>query len=414
MLNFIDVIYLIFMFITLFFTILFFVLFAENKKEVRKIPKIKYKPFVSIIVPSYNEEKTIAKTIRNLKKLIYPKNKLEIIVVNDGSTDNTGKIARSFKGIKVFDKINEGKKAFALNYGIRRSKGSIIACVDADSFPEPNCLIKTIPFFNDPQVSAVTASIQVKNPKNLLEKLQLLEYAMIAWSRKLFEFLESVYVTPGPLSLYRRDVLVKLGLFDTTSVTEDIEIAWRMLRSGFKIRMSSPAIVYTSVPSSMRDWWKQRIRWNVGGFQTSLKYKDAIFRSRFNNFGIFVVPFFILFYIVSLLGFTVFVYLLGRGIYNYSSLFLGLYSTGTGMTSALKYANLTDFIMLPNSFTIFGFSIFLLSIVWTYISLRTSIRIKAKSDFYNILIYVTLYITLFPVLLIDSLFKFFKNKEHKW
>ena len=122
----VDIAYLVFIFITLYFTILYFLLFLRNKKLIKRIPKLTKHPSVSIIIPAYNEENVIGKTVKNLKKLIYPKNKLEIIVVNDGSSDKTGQIARTFKGVKVFDKVNQGKKAYALNFGLKRAKGEII------------------------------------------------------------------------------------------------------------------------------------------------------------------------------------------------------------------------------------------------------------------------------------------------
>ena len=411
MLYLIDVVYLAFIFITMYFTILFFLLFQRNKGFMQKIPKLTNYPSVSIIVPSYNEESNIAKTIVNLKKLIYPKNKLEIIVVNDGSTDKTGEIARSFKGIKVFDKINQGKKSFALNFGIEKAKGDVIACIDADSYPMPDALLKSIPFFNDSIVGAVTTSVFVKEPKKLIEKLQYLEYIMIVWGRKLLEFLDGIYVTPGALSMYRKNVLKEVGGFDEKNVTEDIEIAWKILRHGYIIKMSSPAKVYTNVPSSFKKWWKQRIRWNIGGLQTSYKHLDTIFRSRFKSLGMFVVPFFILSYIVSLCGFAVFIYVISNGVYSYSSLLLKSFFYGS---NPIRYSNFADFIILPNVFTIFGFSIFFLSVIWVFVSLKTTgMKIKGFDGFAKIIIYLTLYITIFPIILISSILKFIR-KEYEW
>jgi len=408
----IDVAYLVFIFITLFFSILFFLLFLRNRKLIKKIPKLVRHPSVSIIVPAYNEENVIGKTIKNLKKLVYPKNKLEIIVVNDGSSDKTGKIARSFKGIKVFDKVNQGKKSYALNFGLKKAKGEIIGCIDADSFPKSDSLLKSVPFFNNPRVAAVTTSIFVKEPKKLIQKLQYLEYIMIVWSRKLLEFLDGIYVTPGAMSLYRKSVLKEVGGFDEKNVTEDIEIAWRILRKGYLIKMSTPAKVYTNVPSSFKKWWKQRIRWNIGGLQTSIKHIDTIFRSRFKSLGIFVVPFFVLSYLISLIGFGVFVYVLGTATYDYSNLLLKsfLYSS-----NPIKYETLMDFLVLPNVFTIFGLSIFVLSLVWIFVGLKTTgMKIRGFKGVYKILIYLSLYITIFPIVLIDSTFKFIKGKEYRW
>jgi len=408
----IDVVYLVFIFITLYFSILFFLLFLRNKKLIKRIPKLTKHPSVSIIIPAYNEENVIGKTVKNLKKLIYPKNKLEIIVVNDGSSDKTGQIARTFKGVKVFDKVNQGKKAYALNFALKKAKGEIIGCIDADSFPKTDSLLKSVSFFNDPKVGAVTTSIFVKEPKKLIQKLQYLEYIMIVWSRKLLEFLDGIYVTPGAMSLYRKSVLQEVGGFDEKNVTEDIEIAWRILRKGYLIKMSTLAKVYTNVPSSFKKWWKQRIRWNIGGLQTSVKHIDTIFRSRFKSLGIFVVPFFILSYLISILGFGVFVYVLGTAFYSYSNI---IFKSFLYSSNPIKYTNFMDFLILPNVFTVFGFSIFILSLVWMFIGLRaTGMKIKGFKGLYKILIYLSLYITIFPIILINSIFKFVRSKNYRW
>ncbi|OGI12175.1 hypothetical protein A3K64_02470 [Candidatus Micrarchaeota archaeon RBG_16_36_9] len=400
------------MFVSLYFTVMFFILFFENKELIQKIPKLVRYPFVSIIVPAYNEEKTVGKTIQNLKNLIYPKNKLEIIVVNDGSTDNTGNIIKKFKGIKIFEKSNQGRKAFALNFGIKKAKGEIITCIDADSFPKSDSLLKTIPFFNDTSVGAVTTSVIVKEPKKLIQKLQYLEYVMIVWSRKLLEFLDGIYVTPGTMSLYRKSILEEIGYFDEKNITEDIEVAWKILRKGYKIRMSMPAKVYTNVPSSFNKWWNQRIRWNIGGFQTSIKHIDAVFKSRFKSFGMFVVPFFVISYVISILGFGLFLYILGQGVYNYSNI---LIKSFIYKSVPVNISTFTDFIMLPNVFTIFGFGIFILSLLWVLTSLKvTGMKLNGLKGIYTILIYLTLYITIFPIILLYSSFKFFRGKGYKW
>jgi len=167
---FIDIIFFVLIVISIYFIFLFLVLFYENKKRMRTLPKIKKLPSVSIIVPCHNEESTIGKVLANLKGLNYPKNLLEIIVVDDGSTDSTLKIAKQ-SGVKVFSK-KKGGKANALNFALRFAKGEIVACVDADSFPEKNTLLKSIPYFDDIKVASVTTKILVKNKNSFLGRLQ--------------------------------------------------------------------------------------------------------------------------------------------------------------------------------------------------------------------------------------------------
>ena len=276
----VDALYLFFAAVTTYFMLVFLLLFQRNKSRINITPELSRLPSVSIIVPAYNEQNKISATLRSLSALQYPKDKLEIIVVDDGSEDNTYEVAKKFKNVKVFHKENGGK-ARALNFGLKRAKGEIVACVDSDSHPQPDALLKAVPFFNDSSVAGVTTSIFSNKPKNLLETLQWLEYSMIVWSRKLLEFLDAVYVTPGPLSLYKKNILTKVGGFDAKNMTEDIEIAWRLMSKGYKIKMATEAKTYTDIPSKLKAWWKQRIRWNIGGMQTVMKYKHTFLKCNY-------------------------------------------------------------------------------------------------------------------------------------
>ena len=116
--------------------------------------------------------------------------------------------------------------------------------------------------------------VLVSNRKNFLEKVQIIEYKMIAFMRRLLSFVEGVYVTPGPLAMYRKNAFDRVGGFDQKNLTEDIEITWHLVKDGYLIRMSSNARVFTITPNKWKVWFRQRIRWNMGGIQTILKYKQ--------------------------------------------------------------------------------------------------------------------------------------------
>ena len=296
-----DIISFAFVFVSVYFMFLFLLLFFAHKKKLLRVPKTSSKklPSVSIIIPAYNEEKSIAKTIKAVKKLIYPK-KVEIIVVDDGSIDNTYNMVKKIKGIKVLSKKHEGK-AKALNYGLKYARGEIVACIDSDSYPEKYALLKTVPFF-EKNVAAVTTSVFVKNANSLIQRLQRIEYLFTAWTRKILEHLNAVYATPGPMSLYKRKVLLKVGGFDEKNLTEDIEIAWRLLKHKYKIKMSLDAKTYTTAPKTLKKWWHQRLRWNVGGFQTNFKYFNLFLNKNFGSVGVFLLPFFSVSYLLSILG----------------------------------------------------------------------------------------------------------------
>jgi len=232
---------------------------------------------------------------------------------------------------------------------------------------------------------------------------------MIVWARKLLEFIDSVYVTPGPLSLYKRNTLLKVGGFDEKNMTEDIEIAWRLLEKGYKIKMATEARVYTKVPGKVRRWWGQRIRWNVGGIQTTLKYKYTLFRKEFKSLGNFVLPFFSLSYMLSILGLGLFLYIIGKWAYDSISFIIQAYSIGLNPINHIK------FYMLPNVFSFFGLLIFILSIIWVKLSFTvTQERISSRpKSLIDLLLYLTFYITTFPFNLIQSMWKFLR-KKHKW
>jgi len=404
---FIDYMFLGFAFITLYLIVLFMILFIKNRERMFDKVPVSRLPSVSIIIPAYNEEEHIAETIRSVKRLSYPRERFEILVIDDGSTDGTAEKAKK-EGVSVITK-ERGGKASALNLGIEKAKGQIIGCVDADSYPEEDALLKMVAYFDDPRVAAVTSSILVRNPKNLLQRLQEMEYILIAWGRKLLDYLHSVYVTPGPLSLYRRDVLKKIGGFDERVLTEDIEIAWRLQRRGYKIRMALPARVYTNVPESFRKWWNQRIRWDIGGIQTVNIYKYAFFRKRYGIFGMFIVPHFSISMFISLLGLGLFLYLISMRLFNFLEFCYYAYLAGI---DPLRYYPLT---LLPNVFTVLGLMVLLFSLIYLMVGLKTM-----KKGFLNIktlfemLIYLSVYLFLFPILLVQSFWRLTVYRKQKW
>ncbi|MBI4010159.1 MAG: glycosyltransferase family 2 protein [Candidatus Aenigmarchaeota archaeon] len=402
----IDVLYLFFAAVTTYFLLIFLLLYSRNKSQLRLTPKLFRFPSVSIIVPAYNEQDAITSTLKSLNALNYPKDKLEIIVVDDGSEDNTYEVAKRFKNVKVLCK-EKGGKANALNFGLSKAKGEIVACVDSDSHPRPDALLKSIPFFNDSSVAGVTTSIFANRPKNLLETLQWLEYSMIVWSRKLLEFLDAVYVTPGPLSLYRKNALIKVGGFDAKNMTEDIEIAWRLLSKGYKIKMATEAKTYTNIPNKLKAWWRQRIRWNIGGMQTMMKYKHTFLKSNYGVLGSFIWPFFSISYVLSLLGLGLFTYIILRSIFNQLSFIVQATIIGV---NPLKH---WQFWIIPDVFTIFGIFVFLLSITWVKISLDLTKEKHKPRNLFDYLIYLTFYITIFPANLFESIWRY-ATRRFKW
>ncbi len=393
--------YLFFIFVSLYFTFLFLIIFWKNKttlfvaQEKRDLPKL------SVLIPAYNEEDTIEGTIQAVLDVEYPKNLMEVIVINDGSTDKTLELASKSENVKVLNKKNGGK-ADSLNEGLKIAKNELIVVVDADSYPSKDSFLKMVHYFSDEKVGAVTSCIMVKEPKKLIEKLQATEYMFIAFARRLLDYIGSIYVTPGPLSIYRKKALLEVGGFDTKNLTEDIEIAWNLLKNKYDIRMALDARVYTKCKSNLRSWWKQRVRWNVGGLQTIFKYKNFILKKRFNMFGLFVTPFFIFSWILSLLGLFIFGYVLFERILFSILLTSSTYASGSGLDLSLN-----TFKFNPTVFFFFVMALFLMTLFYVVCCFSVMGRrlVNLRTGFV-LLVYLLLYLSISPLIHIHAIIRF--------
>ena len=273
----------------LFTAIFFFLTLFENRKKIKN-PKYTRLPSVTIAVPAFNEEHTIAKTIKSLLRLDYKKKKIRIIVVDDGSLDKTYSVAKKFEceNLKVYRKKNGGKGT-ALNFALEKTNTELFGALDADSFVRSDALKKMIGYFENPKVMAVTPSLKVYKPKNILQKIQYIEYLMGIFLRKIFAFLGSIHVTPGPFTIYRVSFFRKYGGYDSFNPTEDIEIALRIQEKKGIIENSVDATVHTVTPASFNELLKQRVRWYSGFTQNVMDYKH-LFSYDYGNLGMFILP----------------------------------------------------------------------------------------------------------------------------
>jgi len=255
---------------------------SEEKEVKRKKGRL---PSVSVVIPAYNEEKNIGRTIKSVLDQDY-KGKIEIIVVDDGSTDSTSKVASSFRGVKVYRKKNGGK-ASALNYGIRRSRYNLVLALDSDCVIEKSFLRKSVNALKD-DVMAVVPSIEVFRPKNFLEKIQAVEYKLMNFFRKVLSSTDCLSVAPAAV-LYRKEFFKKHGLFDESSLTEDFEIGLRIVSKGFRVLKLEKCKVLTKVPEKISSLLRQRIRWCFGTVRETVKYRKIIDPS-YGDLGVFVLP----------------------------------------------------------------------------------------------------------------------------
>ncbi len=284
-----------FIFAAIYFEAFLLVTFLSSRSaESRSRAASKETPYVAMIVPCYNEQNTVGGTAESLLALDYPKDKLHIVLVDDGSTDGTHDIMDTFAhhaNVTVIHQQNQGKHV-ALNAGIAAAPDAeLIGCLDADSFVERGALREMIGCFDDGQVAAATAAMSVALPRTILERMQNAEYILGIALRHILASVNGLHVTPGPFSLYRRDVVVELGGFREGHKTEDMEMALRIQKAGYAIESAPLARVFTKTPRSVPALVKQRTRWTTGFLRNVLnEYRDMVGNPRYGALGLMVLP----------------------------------------------------------------------------------------------------------------------------
>jgi len=284
------------LFVSLYFEIFLLITFFEHVGSARKIASPRHTntslPYVAVIVPCFNEEATVAGTLNSLLALEYPADKLEIIAVNDGSTDTTLEVLREFEHhqqIRIIDKENGGKHS-AMNAALEFTNAEIIGCLDADSFVEPEALAHIISGFNSPEVAAVTPTIKVHNARGVLQLIQRAEYNLSVFIRNAFALMDAQFITPGPFSFFRRNVIKEVGPWRHAHSTEDLEMCLRLQRNHHKVANAPNAIVYTTAPHTLKQLYKQRVRWTYGFVKNAIDYYYMFFNPRYGNLGLLVLP----------------------------------------------------------------------------------------------------------------------------
>jgi cellulose synthase/poly-beta-1,6-N-acetylglucosamine synthase-like glycosyltransferase len=256
---------------------------TRRNKETKAFSKI------SIIVPAYNEAKTVRSCIQSLQNLNYPN--YDIIVVDDGSTDKTFEEASHCNGVKVIRQKNQGKPA-ALNNGILESDGDIVLTVDADTTLDKEALRKIADrFAANEHLGAVAGNVKVKSEPTVLNTVQSAEYVTgINLVRKGQSVLGCVMVVPGPVAALKKEAIERAGLFSDDTFAEDFDITLKILKSGYKIEYEEGSIAYTDAPKNTEDLMKQRRRWYRGMIQVLEKHRDMYFNRKYGSAGVFGIP----------------------------------------------------------------------------------------------------------------------------
>ncbi len=402
------------LFLTMYFEVFVLLTYFEEREQFAQKPKVsrlpgKY-PSVTIIVPAWNEGETILGTVHSILALDYPKERLFVYIIDDGSTDDTLAVARRFSDhpqIRVFTKENGGKFT-ALNLGLSMATTDLIGCLDADSFVEPSALKEIIPYFDNPDIVAVTPSVQIHNPDNVLRRIQAAEYMIGEFTRKVFSRLNGLYVTPGPFSIYRRHIFEIVGGFVHGYGTEDMEMALRLQSHQMRIENAHTALVYTVSPRTPRALYNQRVRW-VSGFLKNafFKYRHMFFGRKYGHLGMLTMPFAFFSIFIALFFCAMYVRNLGQLAYER---YLQYSAIGFHLPKGLPDF---DWFSLNLEFRrLIVYSLFFTTIFFVLMGGRMVLR---KFTFTRDMLYfLLLYGLIAPFWLVRSLYNLITAKEARW
>ncbi|MEU5884927.1 glycosyltransferase [Spirillospora sp. NPDC047279] len=237
-----------------------------------------FTPPLSVIVPAYNEEAGIEATIRSLLDTDYPA-PVEVIVVDDGSTDRTAQIAATFTsvaGVRLIRKPNGGKPS-ALNAGVAAARAGIVVLVDGDTVFQRDTLRNLVAPMADPRVGAVSGNTKVANRGGVIGRWQHIEYVIgFNLDRRMFDLLQCMPTIPGAIGAFRRGALASAGGVSDDTLAEDTDLTMAICRAGWRVVYEESALAWTEAPASIRQLWRQRYRWCYGTLQAMWKHRGAL------------------------------------------------------------------------------------------------------------------------------------------
>ena len=278
--------------------------FIQNAKRKNEV----FTPPVTVIVPSYNEEKVVCDTVQSLVDSNYPE--LEILVVDDGSTDKSYELlCKTFKNtlnVTIITKENGGK-ASALNYGIKKAKHDFIVCMDADTLFDKDAIMLMMKPLADPEVGGVAGNVQIGNDYfvlkaedkslkffkdfNWLTTFQRIEYISGQnFDKEAYSSANSVMVVPGAIGAWRKEAILKVGGYKTDTLAEDTNLTLDIIRAGYKIKYEKDALCFTEAPETLNQLWKQRFRWQFGTMQVLFKNFSVVFNPKYGMIGFYALP----------------------------------------------------------------------------------------------------------------------------
>ena len=410
--------------LSLYFSIFWFIVYLERrphfKEEDKKRVKLHDYPFISVLVPAYNEEHAITKTLKSITELDYPKDRIETIVINDGSTDSTKYKVELFRkkspddNIVLINQKNQGKAA-SMNNALDIAKGEFFACLDADSFVDKDTLKKMLAVYekNDPDLTIVTPALKVDSPSTLIQKFQRIEYIISMFTARMMSYLDCIYVAPGPFSLYKTARIRELGGFDVGNLTEDQEIAYRVQRCNYTIKQCHNAYVHTIAPKTLKQLYGQRNRWYKGSLMNIVKYRNLMMNKRYGDFGVMQMSINILTFLLCSTAVFFFGYFILwpvlKTVYN-------LYLVGFDILPYLKDVFTFEVNVLNVNFqviTIIAF-LFMVSISIFYFAHRNANEGIKKYGVLHIVPYYLFYYIIISFMAVVILFQAAIGKKQKW
>jgi cellulose synthase/poly-beta-1,6-N-acetylglucosamine synthase-like glycosyltransferase/peptidoglycan/xylan/chitin deacetylase (PgdA/CDA1 family) len=245
-------------------------------RRARSRPAAGFQPSVAVIVPAYNEAVGIERAVRSLAQIDYPD--LEVVVVDDGSTDGTGGLveALGLPGVRLIRQANGGKAA-ALTTGVLATEAEVVVMVDGDTVFERETIAKLVQPLADPAVGAVSGNTKVGNRRTLLGRWQHIEYVMgFNLDRRMYEVLRCTPTVPGAIGAFRRSVLAEVGGVSGDTLAEDTDLTLSIGRRGHQVVYAQYARAWTEAPSTLSGLWRQRYRWSFGTMQAVWKHKGAM------------------------------------------------------------------------------------------------------------------------------------------
>src|SRR5437660_72178 len=249
-------------------------------------------PAVTVLIPAHNEEGVILQTVTSVLASDYTK--MRIVVVNDGSTDDTGALLDAHFGddprVQIIHQVNRGKAA-ALTRAIAESQTDFVVTIDADTEIEPDAISKLMRHFSDSKLAAIAGNVKVGNRSRWLTRWQALEYITSQnMEKRAFDLLNCITVVPGALGAWRKSAIEAAGGITADTVAEDADLTIAIRRLGWRIGYDEEAIAWTEAPETAGALIRQRFRWTFGTLQSFWKHSDTLFRPKYGTLGWIALP----------------------------------------------------------------------------------------------------------------------------